>query len=162
MPFPPLLPSRLQRLLIAQMRNLSRPALRFASALLIFSPAYCAIFRPRLNVADEKQPLPSIDDFLIVKPGASFSFIFEIVTQTVSLRPRGHQSLRRKLTVCVTQKLAASVLAETWRPIELFGEGDYLSLKLREIKSVWLRMRARLSRRPVKRKAKMVRLSPRK
>jgi hypothetical protein len=80
-------------LLIAQMRNLRRLALRLASALLIFSPVYSAIFRLRLKGATEKQPLPSIGDFFTAKPGASASVMFVIVTQTVSLRPRVEKSI---------------------------------------------------------------------
>lgn len=57
------------------MRNLRRLALLLASAFVILLPAYSAIFRPRLKWASEKQPLPSIGDLLIDKPGASVSVI---------------------------------------------------------------------------------------
>lgn len=57
------------------MRNLLRPALRLASAFVIFSPVYSAIFRRRLKCAAEKQPLPSIADFLIDRPRASVNLI---------------------------------------------------------------------------------------
>ena len=60
------------------MRNLRRPALRLASAFVIFSPVYSAIFLPALKWASEKQPWPSIGDFPMVKPAASLSFIWKL------------------------------------------------------------------------------------
>jgi hypothetical protein len=61
------------------------------------------------------------------------------VTQTVSLRP--DKSKNRQLTACVTKSI-------------------YFSLRLRAIRSVWLRMRKSLSRMPVKRSTYTVPLSP--
>jgi hypothetical protein len=66
---------------MAQMRNRRRLARRLASAFEIFSPAYSAIFFPRLKATTEKHPWPSIEDFLIVNPGASVSLMLAIVTQ---------------------------------------------------------------------------------
>src|SRR5882762_7443828 len=73
---------------MAQMRNLRRPARRLASALLIFSPVYSAIFRQPLKWATAKQPLPTIEDFLIARPGASVNFILLIVTQPFGLQSK--------------------------------------------------------------------------
>lgn len=135
------------------MRNLRRLDLRFASALVIFSPVYSAIFRPLRNRVVEKQPFPSIDDFLIDNPGASVSFIgfddcnanvrFEMASQHF---PHGRE-------------IRPPTLIRGRRPAELLEAEIYLSLKLRAIPSVWLRMRASLSRRPVNLKAYIVRLS---
>ena len=60
---------------MAQIRNLRRPARRFASLVLIRSPVYSAIFRPRLKFAVEKHPRPSMAESRIANPGASLSFI---------------------------------------------------------------------------------------
>lgn len=57
------------------MRSFRRSDRRFASAFVIRSPEYSAIFRARLKATTEKHPLPSIGDLLIAKPGASLSFI---------------------------------------------------------------------------------------
>lgn len=57
------------------MRNFRRVALRLASASVIRSPVYSAIFRLPLKCVTAKHPLPSMADFLIDKPGASFSLI---------------------------------------------------------------------------------------
>ncbi len=47
------------------------------------SPVYSAIFLRAAKWVSEKQPLPSIGDFWIDNPGASFSFIFPDVRQAL-------------------------------------------------------------------------------
>lgn len=68
------------------MRNRRLLARRLASTFDIFSPVYSAIFRRAPKCAIEKQPLPSIGLSLIVNPGARFSLMRLIVTQTRSLQ----------------------------------------------------------------------------
>src|SRR5438105_5739764 len=64
----------LKRPSMSQMRSLARCARRCASRSGIISPVYSAIFLRRRNAWVAKQPLPSIGDLLIERPGASLSF----------------------------------------------------------------------------------------
>lgn len=98
---PPRAPSKLNRPSISQMRRMRRLRARFcASRSEMRSPAYSAIFLPRLKGMVAKQPRPLILDFPMVRPCASF-----IARHcTMKFHHRGHRgkpTLRAKMLLSV-------------------------------------------------------------
>jgi hypothetical protein len=107
---------------------------------------YSAIFRRPLKWATEKQPFPTMGDFLIARPGASLSFMF--IQPAHSTSGWGQNHLRERVALIAyaqncrppahaggsDQKAAA--LFQRGGQSQLISSGNYFSLKLRAIKSV--------------------------